>query len=178
MDRTYLAFSSVSVNPCYGSSRWNLLELFVGKGSPFTDPTGTLPAPNAHSFNVLDHALNVLFTAPFTSIQWHNFAVQVDWTNRTLAVLYSVDALPLQVVSKPAPNLSTPAGATGQGDFHFGVLKLPLVNPADTPADQGDVVHFGLQEGTTEGLLYSGVFVENASQGINIGHGAIAHPFS
>jgi hypothetical protein len=33
-------------------------------GSPFTDPTGTIPAPNAHSFKILDHSLNVLFTTP------------------------------------------------------------------------------------------------------------------
>lgn len=51
------------------------------------------------------------------------------------------------------------------------------MNPADTPADQGDVVHFGIQEGTTEGLLYSGVFVEDTTHGISIGDGAIAHPF-
>ena len=57
------------------------------------------------------------------------------------------------------------------------IIKLPLVNPADPPADQGDVVHFGTQEGTTEGLLYSGVFVEDARHGISIGHGLVAHPF-
>ena len=80
--------------------------------------------PNAHSFKVLDHALNVLFTTPFTPVSWHNFAVRVDWTNRTLAVLFSKDAAPLQVVKKPAPNLSTASGTAGQGDFHFGVLKV------------------------------------------------------
>lgn len=49
--------------------------------------------------------------------------------------------------------------------------KLPLVNPADTPADQGDVVHFGIQEGKKETLLYSGVFVESRQQGISVGGG-------
>ena len=57
------------------------------------------------------------------------------------------------------------------------LYQLPLVDPADTPAEQGDVVHFGIQEGTTEGLLYSGAFVEDASRGISIGHGAIVRPF-
>ena len=66
----------------------------------------------------------MLFTAPFTPATWHNFAVRVDWANRTLAVLFSTDAAPLRVVAKPAPNLSTAAGAAGQGDFHFGVLKV------------------------------------------------------
>ena len=51
-------------------------------------------------------------------------------------------------------------------------LKLPLVNPVDSAADQGDVAHHGLQEATTEGLLYSGVFVESVENGISIGAGA------
>ncbi|KAF8993506.1 hypothetical protein BDQ17DRAFT_1368244 [Cyathus striatus] len=142
-------------------------------GSPFTNPTGMLPAPQAHSFKVLDHALNVLFTAPFTSDAWHNFAVRVDWNNLTLAAFYSKDGSPLKQVTKVVPNLSTAAGAAGQGDFHFGVLKLPLVNPADSASDQADVVHHGIQEGTTEGLIYSGVFVESEKTGVSIGGGRV-----
>ena len=46
--------------------------------------------------------------------------------------------------------------------------QLPLVNPADSASNQNDVVHFGIQEGTTEGLLYSGVFVENAANGVTL----------
>ncbi|KAI0655425.1 hypothetical protein C8Q70DRAFT_429996 [Cubamyces menziesii] len=138
-------------------------------GSPFTDPTGPLPAPNAHSFKVLDHALNVLFSTPFISRTWHNFAVEVDWNARTLAVWYSQDAELLRLVKETTPNPTATTGPDGQGDFHIALLKLPIVNPADSPADQGDVVHHGIQEGTTEGLLYSGVFVESAAQGISRG---------
>lgn len=47
--------------------------------------------------------------------------------------------------------------------------QLPLVNPTDTAQNQGDVVHHGIQEGTTEGLLYSGVFVEGVENGISVG---------
>ncbi|EMD39595.1 hypothetical protein CERSUDRAFT_111905 [Gelatoporia subvermispora B] len=148
----------------------------VQLGSPFTDPTGSLPASDAHWFKVRDHALNILFKTPFTSDTWHNFAVQVDWNNRTLAVLYSQDDSLLRVVTDVEPNLSASLGPDAQGDFHFGVLKLPLVNPADSPADQSDVVHFGIQEGTTEGLLYSGVFVESIAGGISAGHQIFAHP--
>ena len=39
--------------------------------------------------------------------------------------------------------------------------QLPLINSLDSPKNQADVVHYGIQEGTTEGLLYSGVFVES-----------------
>lgn len=93
-------------------------------GSPFTNPTGALPAANARSFKVLDHANNILFETPFAADAWHNFAVQVDWTNRSLAVLFSRDAAPLSAVKTATPNLSAAAGAAGQGDFHFGVLKV------------------------------------------------------
>jgi len=147
-------------------------------GSPFTNPTGSLPAKNAHSFKILDHALDVLFTTPFSPDTWHNFAIQVDWDNRTLAVFYSKDDGLLKAVTKVVPNLSTASGANGQGDFHFGFVKLPLVNPADTPADQADVVHHGIQEGTTEGLFYSGVFVEQASKGVSIGNGFVGKAIS
>ncbi|OBZ71484.1 hypothetical protein A0H81_08496 [Grifola frondosa] len=125
-------------------------------GSPFTDPSGPLPVADAHSLKVLDHALNTLFNAPFISDTWHNFAVVIDWSDKTLAVWYSRNADLLQLVKETTPNPTTPTGSDGQGDFHFGVLKLPLVNPEDSPANQSDVVHFGIQEGTIEGLLYSG----------------------
>ncbi|EPQ54874.1 hypothetical protein GLOTRDRAFT_106470 [Gloeophyllum trabeum ATCC 11539] len=143
-------------------------------GSPFTDPTGPLPAANAHSLKLLDHALNVLYSVPFTPLTWHNLAVQVDWSNRTLCGLYSADGAPLQQVTEVAPNLSAPTGAAGQGDYHFGVLKLPLVNPNDRPTEQTDVAHYGLQEGSMEGLIYSGVFVESSSDGISLGHGLVS----
>ncbi|KAF9464199.1 hypothetical protein BDZ94DRAFT_1257246 [Collybia nuda] len=129
-------------------------------GSPFTNPTGPLPTKDAHSFKVLDHSLNILFSTIFSPSTWHNFAVQVDWDLRTLQVFYSKNGAPLRSVTNVLPNPTIAAGPTGQGDFHFGVLKLPVVNTADSPENQGDVVHYGIQEGTTEGLLYSGVFVE------------------
>ncbi|KAJ7053337.1 hypothetical protein C8F01DRAFT_1064849 [Mycena amicta] len=129
----------------------------VQLGSPFTNPTGKLPASNAHSFKILDHNLNVLFSTPFLPLLWHNFAITVDWVHTTLAVAYSIEGAPLRAVAPPSANLGVGVGVLG--DFHFGVLKLPIVNPADSPADQGDVVHHGIQEGTREALLYSGVFV-------------------
>jgi hypothetical protein len=148
------------------------------RGSPFTNPTEALPAADAQNIKIRDHNLNVLFSAPFTSHCWHNFAVVIDWDNLTLAVFHSIGAQPLKVVSATKPNQGAVAAPNGQGEFHFGVLKvrynsfdetawtdepskqLPLVNPSDSPEEQGDVVHHGIQEGTTEGLLYSGIFIE------------------
>ena len=149
-----------------------------GLGSPFTNPTGKLPASGAQNFKILDHDLNVLFSTPFTCGSWHNFAIVVDWDSLTLAVYYSAGSQPLKLVSPSRKNQGVKAGPDGQGEFHFGILKvhhlyfdepfrltrfrkqLPLVNPSDPPEHRGDVVHYGIQEGTTEGLLYSGVFIE------------------
>ena len=101
-------------------------ESTADTGSPFTNPTEDLPVPNAHSFKVLDHDLNILFTSPFTMGSWHNFAIQVDWTNRTLAIFHSVNSELLQPVTRVLPNLSVGSGATGQGDFHIAVLKASI----------------------------------------------------
>ncbi|KAG8722350.1 hypothetical protein FRC09_006389 [Ceratobasidium sp. 395] len=154
----------------------------VKVGSSFTVPTAAkLPTATAHNLEVLDHALNVVYSTPFDPLTWHNFAVQVDWDARTLGVFASKGALPLKKVSKLVSNNSTQAGAAGQGDFHFGVLKLlpqlPLADPKDTPSQQGDVVHRGIQEGTLEGLYYSGVFVESASGGVSAGFGTVIPAF-
>lgn len=105
-----------------------LLLIETCLGSPFTNPKGDLPVQDAHNFKVLDHALNVLFSTPFTSGCWHNFAVQVDWDNRTLAVLFSKGNMPLKPVTKVMPNLSAAAGTAGQGEFHFGVLKVSMAS--------------------------------------------------
>ncbi|EIW52471.1 uncharacterized protein TRAVEDRAFT_175614 [Trametes versicolor FP-101664 SS1] len=163
-------YQIVFIEPSDGSQVFK-----IQLGTPFTNPTGPLPGPNAHEFKVRDHALNVLFTTPFTDHAWHNFAVAVDWNNRTLAVWYSQDAELLHQVVDTTPNPSVALGPDGKGDYHFTVLKLPIVNPADPPADQDDVPHFGIQEGDLEGLLYSGVFVESASGGISRGLGVVEH---
>jgi len=50
------------------------------------------------------------------------------------------------------------------------VLKLPLIDPTETPAEQADVVHFGIQEGSCEALIYSRLFVESTDGGVSIGY--------
>ncbi|THH21404.1 hypothetical protein EW146_g161 [Bondarzewia mesenterica] len=143
-------------------------------GSESGTPFNTTPmASSSHSLKLLSHDLSVLFHTPFDPLTWHNFAVIVDWTEHTLRVLYSVGATPLRAVTPIVPNSSATAGADGQGEFHFGLLKLPLLNPKDAPAEQSDVVHYGIQEGTTEALAYSGVFVESVDRGVSVGNGRV-----
>ncbi|KAF9220221.1 hypothetical protein BS17DRAFT_715196 [Gyrodon lividus] len=147
-------------------------------GSPFTNPTGPLPVADAHYLKVRNHALDLLFETPFTSGDWHNFAVQIDWTHLTLGVFYSTNDQPLEAVTGIEDNSSTPVGTVGQGDYHFGVLKLPLVDPAEPPSEQSDVVHYGIQEGDTEALTYSGVFIESIEGGVSAGWGKTIRPIA
>ncbi|KAG1883919.1 hypothetical protein F4604DRAFT_1575153 [Suillus subluteus] len=147
-------------------------------GSPFTIPTGTVPVSDARFLKVRNHALDLMFETPFTSHDWHNFAVQIDWTNLTLGVFYSTNGEPLKAVTGLVENLSASLGAAGQGDYHFGVLKLPLADPNETAAQQSDVVHFGIQEGDTEALTYSGVFIEGITGGVSAGYGKTIAPIS
>lgn len=101
----------------------HVFELQIG--SPFTYPTGHLPVNDAQSLRILSHNLTTIFETPFTHGDWHNFAVQVDWNALTLGVYYSQNALPLAATSrKTFADTGAVAGANGQGDFHFGVLKV------------------------------------------------------
>ncbi|KAG1785219.1 uncharacterized protein HD556DRAFT_147270 [Suillus plorans] len=147
-------------------------------GSPFTIPTGTVPVSDARFLKVRNHALDLLFETPFTSHDWHNFAVQIDWTNLTLGVFYSTNGELLKAVTSLMENSNASPGAAGQGDYHFGVLKLPLADPNETASQQGDVVHFGIQEGDTEALTYSGVFIESITGGVSAGYGKTIAPIS
>ncbi|KAG2114369.1 uncharacterized protein F5147DRAFT_679277 [Suillus discolor] len=147
-------------------------------GSPFTIPTGIVPVSDARFLKVRNHALDLLFETPFTPYDWHNFAVQIDWTNLTLGVFYSTNGEPLKAVTGLVENSSASPGAAGQGDYHFGVLKLPLADPNETASQQGDVVHFGIQEGDTEALTYSGVFIESITGGVSAGYGKTIAPIS
>ncbi|KXN82853.1 hypothetical protein AN958_02127 [Leucoagaricus sp. SymC.cos] len=133
-------------------------------GTPFSSDPNAKPTKDAHFFKVLDHKLNILFETPFLPAVWHNFAVQVDWGTRTLGVYYSIEGLPLTAVTRLVENETQQEGDAGKGEFHFGVLK------------QDDVVHFGIQEGTTEGLHYSGIFVESVENGVSLGYGLTGKP--
>ncbi|VDB91652.1 unnamed protein product [Peniophora sp. CBMAI 1063] len=125
-------------------------------GTPFN----TTATPESHHLKVRSKNGTVVFSTPFTPTVWHNFAVAVNWDALTLEAAYSTEDDKLRRVTAVESNVGAVSGPTGQGDFHIAVLKLPLIDPKDTPSEQADVVHFGIQEGTKEGLSFSGVFVE------------------
>ncbi|KAF8323930.1 hypothetical protein DL93DRAFT_2162035 [Clavulina sp. PMI_390] len=159
-------YQIVFIEPSDGS---HVFEIQLG--TPFTIPSATKPDSTARNLKVRNHALDLVFQTQLLPLLWHNFAVQVDWDHQTLAVLFSYGAAPLKPVTGLINNNSTTPGAAGQGDYHWGVLKLPLADPSETAAEQADVVHYGIQEVTTEALAYSGVFVEDVVGGISVGYG-------
>lgn len=74
--------------------------------------------------------------------------------NSDITVYYSEGFIPLRAVNE------TKNDNSGQGQQHFGIIKLPT-GDADL-----DVVHEGFQEsGIDEGLVYGGLFIEDSSDG-------------
>ncbi|KAI1349969.1 hypothetical protein F5Y01DRAFT_326814 [Xylaria sp. FL0043] len=104
--------------------------------------------------NVNANPVQTLFSTPFTEDVFHNFAVTLDFDALTTQVFYSqgTDALVAQTEALASD-------VSGQGQFHFGVLKKGL-NGGD------DIVKNGEQEqGINEGIIFGGIFEEDSSAG-------------
>ncbi|KAJ9137509.1 Glycoside hydrolase family 131 protein [Pleurostoma richardsiae] len=104
--------------------------------------------------NVDQDPPQILFSTPFADDVFHNFAVTLDFDNLTTQVFFSTGANSLLAVTQPLAN-----DVSGQGQFHFGVLKKGL--------DGGDdIVKDGIQEpGIDEGIIFGGIFEEDTSAG-------------
>ncbi|KAK1659051.1 hypothetical protein BDP55DRAFT_620692 [Colletotrichum godetiae] len=96
----------------------------------------------------------ILFSTPFAENTIHDFAVTMDFNANTVQVFYSTDNNDLEAQGEPQPNV-----VTGQGQYHFGVLKKPV-------GGQGDITKNGFQpDGIDEGIVYSGIFQEDSANG-------------
>ncbi|PKS05998.1 hypothetical protein jhhlp_007831 [Lomentospora prolificans] len=97
---------------------------------------------------------NLLFSTPFTAGVFHNFGITLDFDALTTQVFYSTGDDPLEQQTDAIAN-----DVSGQGQFHFGVLKKPTDSA-------GDITKDGFQEaGIDEGLIYAGIFQEDSSDG-------------
>ncbi|KAJ3562105.1 hypothetical protein NPX13_g8690 [Xylaria arbuscula] len=104
--------------------------------------------------NVNADPVQVLFATPFAEDVFHNFAVTLDFDALTTQVFYSQDTEALVAQTETLPN-----DVSGQGQFHFGVLKKGL-NGGD------NIVKNGEQEpGIDEGIIFGGIFEEDSSAG-------------
>ncbi|KAK0741987.1 hypothetical protein B0T21DRAFT_360501 [Apiosordaria backusii] len=104
--------------------------------------------------NVIQNTPQLLFSVPFLADVFHNFAVTLDFDALTTQVFFSAGTDPLEAVTQVIPN-----DVSGQGQFHFGVLKKPTDGV-------GDITRNGFQEaGIDEGIIYGGIFQEDSSTG-------------
>ncbi|CAK7233561.1 hypothetical protein SEUCBS140593_008643 [Sporothrix eucalyptigena] len=116
--------------------------------------TGGTPSDLQLFGNVNANPPQVLFSTPFTPGVFNNFAVTLDFNKLTSQVFFSTGTSALKQVTQPLAN-----DVSGQGQFHFGVLKKPVNAGAD-------IVHSGFQEsGINEGVIFGGIFEEDSSTG-------------
>ncbi|KAH7343755.1 hypothetical protein B0J17DRAFT_713916 [Rhizoctonia solani] len=144
-------------------------------GTPFTIPTASPDSAYSDNICILDFSNKAIYSSPFPADgSWTNLAIQVYWKALTLAVFASQGALPLIEAEGPRGHLAAnttlkavtglvhsegvPSSPAGQGGFHFGVLKYSIADPNDS-ASASNTSHSGSQEGSTDGLFFSGVFV-------------------
>ncbi|KAH0440963.1 hypothetical protein CcaCcLH18_02306 [Colletotrichum camelliae] len=96
----------------------------------------------------------VLFSTPFTEGVTHNFAVTLDFNANTSKVFYSTGKDPLKAQGDAVKN-----DVSGQGQYHFGLLKKPV-------GGTGDITKNGFQpSGINEGVIFSGIFLEDSADG-------------
>ncbi|KAK0717815.1 hypothetical protein B0T26DRAFT_829792 [Lasiosphaeria miniovina] len=104
--------------------------------------------------NVNDNPPQLLFSTKFLPDTFNNFALTLDFDKLTTQVFFSTGLDPLKQVTDVLKN-----DVSGQGQFHFGVLKKGLNGV-------GDITKNGEQEaGINEGIAYGGIFEEDSADG-------------
>ncbi|KAF3928446.1 hypothetical protein ABW20_dc0102666 [Dactylellina cionopaga] len=135
----------------YSSHVWQLKI-----GTPFAE---TWPLAAAKTLRLYSSSTSSapaeIVNVPFVDDVWYNFAIESDWVNNVITVYYSTGQAPLAKVVGPIAN-----DASGKGQFHVGLLKLPT-GPAGI-----DVTKQGYQsKRPNEGLTYGGIFIEDTTNG-------------
>ncbi|KAH7133445.1 hypothetical protein B0J13DRAFT_678476 [Dactylonectria estremocensis] len=103
------------------------------------------------TYKLLDRNNKLIWSTPILADSWQNFAITLDFDKNTIQAWYSHGNTALRPVTRPVSNDNS-----GRGQYQIGILKKP------TGTD--DVVNSGYQEnGLDEGLIYSGIFIENSS---------------
>ncbi|OIW32631.1 hypothetical protein CONLIGDRAFT_699488 [Coniochaeta ligniaria NRRL 30616] len=103
--------------------------------------------------NVNESPPKVLFSTPFQAGVFHNFGVMLDFDKLTSQVFFSTGTTALKAVTQALAN-----DVSGQGQFHFGVLKKGIGG--------NNIVKDGVQEaGIDEGIIFGGIFEEDSSAG-------------
>ncbi|KAH7304245.1 hypothetical protein B0I35DRAFT_363436 [Stachybotrys elegans] len=155
----HFSLAKDSLRPLNLSHEYQLvfLESADFSTNQFALKTGTILGGNTADPDTLQLFGNIndgqlLFTTPFTDDVIHNFALKLDFEGLTTQVFYSQGAAALEAVTEALPN-----DVSGQGQFHFGLLKKPT-------GSTGDITKEGFQpSGINEGVLYGGIFEEDST---------------
>lgn len=98
-----------------------------------------------------------LFLTPFAEGEWYNFALTLDFDTNVLDVYFSTGNGSLERVTAEG---GVENDLSGNGEYHFGVLKKP------TGEGLTDITRQGLQEsGIEEGIVYGGIVLEDSEGG-------------
>ncbi|KAH6649442.1 hypothetical protein F5144DRAFT_588157 [Chaetomium tenue] len=125
----------------------------------FVLKTGTILGQNTPDPDTLQLFGNVnqgdvLFSTPFTAGVFHNFALTLDFDQLTTQVFFSTGDDALVAVTDVLQN-----DVSGQGQFHFGVLKKPV-------GGVGDITKNGFQpDAIDEAVVFGGIFQEDSADG-------------
>ncbi|EPE33404.1 hypothetical protein GLAREA_06417 [Glarea lozoyensis ATCC 20868] len=104
--------------------------------------------------NVNANPVKTVFETRFTPGVWHNFGIVLDFSAGTTQVYYSTNQAPLASTGKAVTN-----SVSGQGQYHFGILKKPIGGGSDLP-------HSGYQPSKiNEGVIFGGIFAEDSKNG-------------
>ncbi|KAJ4393523.1 hypothetical protein N0V93_002735 [Gnomoniopsis smithogilvyi] len=96
---------------------------------------------------------NLLFSTAFTEDVFHNFGVTLDFDQNTAQVFHSTGSDDLKAVTDVLDNDNS-----GQGLFHFGLLKKGVNGGADITKDAEQPA------GINEGIIFGGIFEEDSSK--------------
>lgn len=123
--------------------------------------TGTIIGGNGSDPNTLQLFGNVneaqpglIFSHSFDDGVFHNFGIKLDFNALTTQVFYSQASDPLAAVTGAISN-----NVTGQGQFHFGVLKKGIGGGSNIVTDAFQ------PSGINEGVVFDGIFEEDSSNG-------------
>ncbi|KAM0332046.1 hypothetical protein ACHAQA_002315 [Verticillium albo-atrum] len=124
----------------------------------FNFQTGAIigqPDIPADHWKLLDRTNALLWSTPvLNNGTWQNFGLTLDFDANTIQVLYSEGNAALA----PSGNSTFAVDLSGEGQYQIGILKKP------TGTD--DVVNSGFQTSPLdEGLIYSGLFIEDSANG-------------
>jgi len=134
------------------SNDYSTNQVVLKYGTILTGNGGVNPDSLIVVGNVNSSPVKTIFDTRFTAGEWHNFAIKLDFNAGTTQVYYSTGQNALASTGAAVTN-----SVSGQGEYHFGILKKPT-NPGS------DVTKDGYQpSGINEGVIFGGIFQEDSS---------------